>query len=627
MIKVQWTIATVLTSVLIISGCTTTPPAVPEPVNPINAEPVKIVEKEALEIPTRPFPDDSFHDLLVAEFAVRRKRFDIALGTYLQQAHATRDKAVVARATRLAQFLQADNATLDAAQLWVEVDPNNLEAQYSTATILAKNKRPLEAIRHMSVVLEQGGKTNFAAIIANSMSMPTATLQEIESAIDKLQSTHPQETQLITAKALLLQQRGETELALQLIQQVLATDENDTNAVVIEARMLQQLKRYEEAFTRLEATVERQPRNRRLRLEYARLLMTKSIPKAQIQFELLLQQTPNDPDLLLSLALINKETKNFEQARYYFERLVAVGKRSDEARLHLGQIAEIQGDWLQAIETYSIIKPGRNFLVAINRIVTLYLNEGLVQTAREHLQALRQQYVEHSIRIYLVEAELLLRSKQYEEGHNLITEALIIEPEHPNLLYVRSLFSEKRSDLDLMERDLQLIINLDPENATALNALGYVLANNTTRLDQAYDLIKRAMAIKPEEPAIMDSLGWVEFRRGNLERSFELLSKAYKVFPDPEIAAHLGEVLWSLGQRQKARQTWNEALKRNPDSVIIEETVERLAPNSSDSVDEPVIPAGDPSTNNATDDATDNTADPSAPEAVQSATGAESTDQ
>jgi tetratricopeptide (TPR) repeat protein len=578
--RIHWTITTLLATAVIMSGCTGIPPTAPDVVDAVEPKPSKVSTEESIEIPTRPFPDDSFHDLLVAEFAVRRKRFDIALGTYLQQAHATRDKAVIARATRLAQFLQADNATLDAAQLWVEVDPTNLEAQYSTATILAKNRRPLEAIQHMAIVLEQGGKTNFAAIIANSMSLPSSILEEIEISIDQLQIQHPQEPQLITAKALLLQQRGETNNALGLIQKVLAIDENDTNAVVIEARMLQQLKRYEEAFTRLQETVEKQPNNRRLRLEYARLLMTKSISKAQIQFELLLQQPPHDPDLLLSLALINKETKNFDQANYYFERLIAIGKRSDEARLHLGQIAERQNDRQKAIEYYSIIKPGRNFLAATNRIVALYLNGGLVQTALEYLQSLRQQYPEHSMAIYLVEAEVLLRSKMYEDGHKLITEALVMEPEHPNLLYVRSLFSEKRSDLDLMERDLQLIINMDPENATALNALGYVLANNTERLEQAHDLIKRALAIRPEEPAIMDSLGWVEFRRGNFQRSLELLSKAHKLFPDPEIAAHLGEVLWSLGKKEKAKLTWREALKRNPDSDVIEETIERLLESS-----------------------------------------------
>lgn len=595
--RIHRTITTLLATAVIMSGCTSTPLTVPDIVDPVKPEANKIVIDESAEIPTRPFPDDSFHDLLVAEFAVRRKRFDIALGNYLQQAHATRDKAVIARATRLAQFLQADNATLDAAQLWVEVDPSNLEAQYSTATILAKNERPLEAIQHMAIVLEQGGKTNFAAIIANSMSLPDPILKKIEATIDQLQIQHPQEPQLITAKALLLQQRGETANALNLVQQVLAIDGNDVNAVVIEARMLQQLGRYEEAFTRLEATVEKQPRNRRLRLEYARLLMTKSVSKAKIQFELLLQQTPNDPDLLLSLALINKETNNFDQATYYFERLMAIGKRSDEARLHLGQLAELQNDRRKAIEYYSSIKPGRNFLAATNRIVALYLRGGMVQTALEYLQSLRQQYAEQALGIYLVEAEVLLRSKLYEAGHKLITEALVMEPEQPNLLYVRSLFSEKRSDLDLMERDLQLIINLDPENATALNALGYVLANHTERLEQAYDLIKRALAIKPDEPAIMDSLGWVEYRRGNLQRSLKLLSKAHSVLPDPEIAAHLGEVLWSLGEKEKAKLTWKNALKLNPDSDALEETIERLWQS-----DETIEEREDTPENNSTDE-------------------------
>lgn len=142
----QWTLLSLIAPALLLSACTSNRQIPPEPEQAQVAEPAPKIEviEEVAEIPTRPFADDSLYDLLVAEFAVRRNQLDLALGTYLQQAHKTRDIGVVTRATRLAQYLRADNATLDAAQLWVELDPTNVEAQYSAATILAKSKRPLE---------------------------------------------------------------------------------------------------------------------------------------------------------------------------------------------------------------------------------------------------------------------------------------------------------------------------------------------------------------------------------------------------------------------------------------------------------------------------------------------------
>lgn len=559
---------------LLISSCGLTPTFVEKA--PVIEEPVTAAPDEDIKIPSRPFPDDSFYDLLVAEFAVRRNRYDLALGNYLQQAHQTRDAGVTARATRLAQFLQADNATLDAAQLWVELDPNSPEAHYTTATMLAKNQRPLEALQHMTAVLEQQGKTNFAAIAASTLQMPEATRQQVELAIDQLITKYPDNGQIMTSKALFLQQRGEPEAALALIQQVLKLNEQDFHAVVIEARLLQQLGHQDKAFVRMEKVVQQFPRNRRLRLQYARMLMSQDIVLAKQQFETLLLQSPNDPDLLLSLGLISRETKNNDDAQDYFQRLLVTGKRSTEAYYYLGQLAEQQQNWQQAIDFYRQIPPSNDFIAATNRIITLYMRQQQGETAHQYLQSLRQQYPEHAVRLYLMESELLLKQNQLETGQELLTEALLIYPQHPNLLYVRSMFSEKRGNLVLMEQDLRAMIQQDDSNALALNALGYVLANRTDRFDEAYQLISRALAVKPDDPAILDSLGWVEFRRGNLPEALALLQRAYAAFADHEVAAHLGEVLWQLDRRDEAIAIWQKALSTTPDSRYIAETVQRL---------------------------------------------------
>ncbi|MCR8921492.1 tetratricopeptide repeat protein [Dasania sp. GY-MA-18] len=547
-----------------------------------NAQP-KQAEAEKPAIPSRPFSADSFHDLLVAEFAVRRNQFDVALGHYVHQAHQTRDPGVTARATRLAQYIKAQNAALDMAQLWAELEPDSAEAQYTTATLLAQNKQPLQALEHMERVLNAGGATNFTAIVASSLNMPKLSQQLVASAIDGLISRHPQYGQLYVSRAIMEQSHNKPSQALASVRKGIALDNTDLQAVIIETRLLQQMGRDDEAFVRLEAIQQQYPDNRRLRLQYARLLLKKDLNKAREQFEYLLASTPNEADLLMSLALINTELNDYPQAKQYFKRALATNTRNNEALYYLAQIAEREDLLDEAIARYQAISLGDDYIAASNRMAELYSQQGDDDAALAMLQQRRQQHPELALRFYLLEAELLFNSQHYEQCHALLTEALNLHPEQGNLLYMRSLVSERRNDFALMEQDLRSIITQDPQNVTALNALGYVLANRGVRLEEAFELINQALSLKPNDPAILDSLGWVEFKRGNYARAVTLLEKAYAAFPDPEVASHLGEVLWTLNKQEQAQQIWQQGLEKNPGNPIIESTMQRLLNNSGNS--------------------------------------------
>lgn len=554
-----------------LTGCSTSSEKPPEPTASPEPELAAAVEE-----PTRPFPDDSFHELLVAEFAVRRNRFDLALGNYMQQAHETRDPGVVARAARLAQFLKADNAALDAAQLWTDIEPTNMEAQFTLSTMLAKQGRPLEALKPMVDVLEHGGETNFAAIAASALNQGDTQRAQLEAAFDREIERHPDNTQLLTGKALLEQQRGQPEQALATIRKVLKLDPEDLHAIVVEARLLQQLDREDEAFQRLHQVVQQHPHNRRLRLQYARMLMARDIVAAKQQFELLLLGTPNDADLLLSLGLISHEVGEYDEARGYFQRLLETGQRNHEAHYYLGQLEEQQQHWSLALEHYRQIPPGKDYVAATSRITAIYVHQGELNTARSYIREARLQHPEHALQLYLLESEVLNKGKQYKEGEKLLSEALLAEPGQPNLLYARSMFYEKLGRFDDMENDLQKIIDADPNNAVALNALGYILVNRGERLEEAYQMIRRANELKPDDPAVLDSLGWAEFKRGNLSQAVQLLSRAFQAFPDAEVAAHLGEVLWQLGEKKRAIEVWGTALQRAPNHPLILEVLKRL---------------------------------------------------
>ena len=559
---------------LLLGACAGTPKS-SQPAPPTAPETAAKADTAKPEV-TRPFPDDSLYDLLVAEFAVRRNRFDLALGNYMQQAHETRDPGVVARATRLAEFLKANNATLDAATLWTEVEPDSMEGQYTLSTALAKQGEPREAFKHMAVVLEHGGRTNFAAIAASALRQDADNRDKLEQDFDNLIKSHPDNAQLLIGKSLLQQQRGNSEQALDTVRKALKLEPENLQAIIVEARLLQQLKRNDEALSRLQQVVKQYPDNRRLRLQYARMLMSKDMGAAKKQFEWLLNTTPDDPDLLLSLGLISREMGQADETTQYFERLLTTGERTDEAHFYLGQLKEGQQQWQQAIDQYRQISPGNDYMAAASRITALYARLGQAPKARQFLQQARRDHPEHSVQLYLLESELLLKDNDLDASRKLLTEALLAHPKQASLLYARAMVNEKSNRFKAMEKDLRAIIAQDPNNAVALNALGYILANRSQNLDEAYRMIRHALDLKPNDPAILDSLGWVEYRRGNKAQALQLLGEAFQSFPDPEVAAHLGEVLWALGEKDQAIAVWQKGLKREPDNPHITETLKRL---------------------------------------------------
>lgn len=568
-----------LAAALALAGCSAVQPR-SESAPPQAAAPAPAPAPAPKEEKLRPFPGDSLYDLLVAEFALRRGDYQMALNNYMQQAFATRDVGVTARATHLAEFLHADRAALDAAQLWVSQEPDNLEAQFTLATQLAKAQRPLEALPHMVKVMEGGSKPNFAVIAAAALAMPEQTQEELLNDFNQLLIQHKDNIDLMTGKALLQQQRGKKQEALALIRKVLDASPNETYAIIIEAKLLEEMGRLPEAYARLDEKVKQNPYNRRLRLQYARLLTHTDMTKAREQFAILVQQSPDDGDLLLSLALVTKETGALDDAEQYFRQLLELGQHEQEAHFYLGQLAEQRGDHAGAIAQYQQVAPSPDFYPALGRIIALQLQDHHLAEVRKHLRDLRGRYPQNAVRLYLVESEVLMHEKEYKAGTQLLTAALKKFPGQPNLLYARSMFSERRQDMALLEKDLRAILAKDPDNVTALNALGYSLANLTKRYDEAYALIKKALAQKPDDPAIIDSMGWVEYRRGNLDTAQQLLEKAYTAFPDPEVAAHFGEVLWHQGNRDKAREIWLKALKEEPDNDYVRAVIKRLDPSA-----------------------------------------------
>lgn len=557
-------------AVALLTACAATPPQSVSIETP-PAEP--IAKPKPRDIP---FPDDSFYQLLVAEFAIRRQQYDLALNNYMVQASETRDPGVIATAARLAQFINDDEAALSATELWLEREPDASEPHFIKASALAKMRRPVEALDHMARVIGSDHDPNFAALSASALSLAEPEQQRYENRLLALLAEHPEDLSLKTGVALLLQYRNQALRSLDLIREVLAVEPSSIHALLIETQVLQQLDRNGEAVRRLHFAVDQYPGHKRLRLNLAQLLARTDIYQAKAQYTVLNNQFPDDGSIRLALALVNQEIGDLGEAKRLLHELLSDALRKDSANYFLGRIAEQEQRWQDAVAYYREVGPGAQILPALTRMVQVQNEQQGLEQARTELRAARAKLPALAIQLLLIESDLLFDHRQYDEGHTLLSQALKQNPQDTNLLYARSLFSERRKNVALMEQDLRAILSNDPDNATALNALGYSLAILTDRLDEARSLVSKALKLRPDDPAIQDSYGWIAYRQGNLSLAETYLQRAYEQSKDHEIAAHLGEVLWHLSRRQQALGIWQEGLTQTPGSPIILETLQRL---------------------------------------------------
>lgn len=564
-----------LSAVLFLGGCQSFMQSNPDDGPPVE-EPTPQAADTRVNKQYGSFSGDTLYALLVAELAGQRNRFDIALGNYVQQANATQDAGIAERGFRIAEYLGADQAALDTAMIWAENAPDNLDAQRAAAVQLARSGRYDESLKFMEKVLKGQGDTHFDFLALSAAETDPDTRAGLLKSFDQLLIKNPGNPQLKFGKAVLLQQDGRPAEALALLEKQPA-NEQEIPSILLQARLLQVLERSKEAIPMLEASLRRHPEDKRLRLTYARLLVEQGrLEDAMGEFATLVQQYPGDDDLRFSMALVCLEAEAWREAIVYLEELIQRGSHVDAAHFNLGRAYNQLGKHQQALDAFAKVGPGNEFLPAQLMQAELLFSLGRNQEASALLARARDEQPDYSIQLFLIEIEALSGQQKNDEAWNLAKQALAQFPDDLNLLYTRSMIAEKRGDLDQLERDLRYIIEREPDNAMALNALGYTLADRTDRQEEALALIEQAYRLNPNDAAILDSLGWVNYRLGNLEEAEKQLRKAYERFPDHEVAAHLGEVLWVSGDEREARSIWKKALAQQPDSPVLRETINRL---------------------------------------------------
>lgn len=561
----------VLTIGLLIGGCAVSgsdpaPPPVPAPVEPAASEEPIVYGQ---------FSADTLFALLTAEIAGQRNRFDVALNNYLEQAEQTRDAGIVERAMEISEFLGAHQPALDMALLWVEVAPDNPDALRSAALQLARAGQHEQALQVMQQVLLLEDDTHFDLLALAALQADSATRQGLLTNLLDLLQRHPGNPQLSFAAALLLQEEQRPEDALRLLEEHTA-DSRSTASVMLQSRLYAGLGELDQAIAALQQGVEEFPDDHRLRLLLARMLVNiNDYSAATLHFRELVRQNPDDSEMHLALALVELESGDTEAAIGELQWLLEQDPEHTGVAFHLGQAHEQAGQPNEALAAWESIQTGDEYLPSRLRMTRLLVEQQRVDELAAMLQDERNRHPQRALELYLIEIEALMPTLP-EQAMQRANAALTQFELNSNLLYTRAILSERLGDPAGLEADLRSILQREPENAMALNALGYTLADRNERLEEAHQLIEQAHALKPDDPAILDSLGWVHYRLGNTRLAEDLLRQAFTAFPDAEIGAHLGEVLWQQGKHREARRVWDEAADGADDSSLIDATRNRL---------------------------------------------------
>ncbi len=523
------------------------------------------------------FEPETLYLLLSAEIAAQRGRYDITLVNYLKAAKQSRDQGVIKRAMRIAQSLNGDNAQKQLAELWLEVDPDNLAAHRISAIQAVKSNDLQTAIHHMERIMDMGGDADFDSLAALAGNLPPEQQKELLALYNEMSERHPDTPELEYSIALLLKVTGQPQEALNKLEPLLEDNANFQPAIILKGDLLYQTGPKGSALDYLLTNTRRFPANRQMGTLYGRMLINEGeLQAAQDEFNRLVKRYPDTPGLRLSHALVALENNQTDLAREELTKLIERGHHASEANYYLGRIEDQAGRTEQAIGYYQSVEQGNYYFPALARASSLLAENGQLEDAVDRIRRLRGANPRQAENFWLLEVNLLLDHEQQQEALSTATEALEEHPDNIQIRYARAMLYDSLGRTADAEADLKLIVKQDPENAIALNALGYILTTRTDRLREARNYIERALTLDPENPAILDSMGWVLFLEGQIEPALEYLARAWTAFPDPEVAAHYGEALWMNGAEEQARIIWQEGLEQSRDHEVLRETIDRL---------------------------------------------------
>lgn len=528
-------------------------------------------EEKKPSLPNQELTAQSLYQYLIGEVALQRGQPELAAEALLDLAKQTRDPRLAQRATETAVMGRQAAQAGEAASLWQSLDPDSTQATQTAAVLLINSGRLSEARPYLEKLIAAEGEGRAAAFLhLNQMLARQPDREAVLALVHDLAKPYPESAEAHFAIAQAAWGAGKQQEAIAELRLADRLRPGWQSAALFQGQALQQASTAA-ALEFYRAFLRDYPKSGEVRLAYARLLVSeKAYPQARAEFQRVLDDAPNNAEISFAVGLLALQVSDLEAAETYLKRALSAGyKDADLAHVYLGQIAEEGKRLEQAAEWFSRIGPGEHYLRAQIRYAGILAKQGRLDEAREHLHQVQAQNIAQRTLLIQAEAQLLREAKRHRDAFDVLGKGLEKLPNQPELLYDHAMAAEKLNLLEVMEKDLRLLIQLKPDNAHAYNALGYSFAERGIRLEEALQLTEKALSLAPNDPLIMDSLGWTYFRMGEHGKAVEWLKKAHELRQDPEIAAHLGEALWVQGLRDAAREVWQSALKLFPENDVL----------------------------------------------------------
>jgi tetratricopeptide (TPR) repeat protein len=539
---------------------------------------------------------DLFYRLLLGDVALQRGHPDVAARAYIDAARDTQDPRLASRATEIAINSRQRALVHEAATLWTKLDPAAKRPQQVLAALAANGgqgdiplsagaeelRSRLEHVLSQAALSGQGVGQVFLQL--NGLFAQQSDKRAVLALVRDVAQPYPTspEAHFAIALAAFIVGPGDdaTEaVAVNEVDRALELKPDWDRAAVLKGEILERKSKAAQVAW-LESFVAKEPLSKAVSGALAQAYIEqKRYADARALMQKLWDREPSSHELEFAVAVIALQMKDYPEAERLITELKHVGYGEPGAMdLSLAQIAEEQKQYDKAIEHYRAITDGDRAWPAKLRIGAMYGKDGKLAEAQRWLEGLDAVTPEQKIQVRQMEAQVLREAGDDAGAYRVLEKGLAEHPDAPDLIYDLAMVAEKLDRVDEAEARLKRLVEIKPGDAQALNALGYTLVDRTQRTNEGFDLIERAHKLSPEDPFILDSMGWALYRLGRLDEAEKYLQRALDGRPDAEIAAHLGEVLWRKGDRDRARAVWNAQLATHPDNAVLKETVRRLEP-------------------------------------------------
>ena len=567
----------VLCALAMLSGCASAPPVADgtaEQIEAGEAEPADTAGLPAVELDS-----ELLYQLLLGELALQRGDFDTAASSLHNAARQARDYRLAERSTRVALRARDYRRAKQSARIWAELRPQDTEPLEITAMALVEEGKTDEARAVVEELLTRDpeGRTRTYRRLAELLSRQPNRAGALVL-MSELVTLDPDNAEVHYARAYLADRLDEADLVVESLDRALELNPASEDAALAKAAHLAGIEGQKESVIEFcETFLDRFPESKRLRLYFARYLVDQDEhARGYDQFTVLADQEPDNADALYAAGLLAIELDRVEDAERYLKANLELRPGNDQIRLYLGQLAIERESYEEAMQIYRAVQSESYYFEAQLSITDLLMETDDTEAALAHLETLHPVNQDEYVRWILTHEQVFRNSKQLDDAKAVLDSAVERYPENTELLYARGLIAAQLNLLEVHETDMRKLLVKDPQNAHALNALGYTLADTTDRYEEAQNLIEQALSIRPEDPFILDSMGWVQYRLGNHTDAIEYLERALTKREDAEIAAHLGEVLWVHGDQERATQIWQRALEKNPENDVLLNTLKKF---------------------------------------------------